>query len=225
MINSRLTWHLETLNLLSPHQFGFRKNRSTSDPLTIIHTSICKELEKKNHLLMVSLDIAKAYDTVWVHRVLSTLHKWNFKGKILNFINNFLTDRTFEVKFRHTISSTFGTENGLPQGSSLSVTLFLIAINDISNKITRENFIICRRLQPVSLWIKHQNYQLTHAKINRQHQPMVHRGRIHFLPLKVPIHFIQSTEENPNPRDKNARKYPLQRKKPPPSRINIRPQT
>jgi hypothetical protein len=47
MINSRLTWHLETLNLLSPHQFGFRKNRSTSDPLTIIHTSICKELEKK----------------------------------------------------------------------------------------------------------------------------------------------------------------------------------
>ncbi|XP_025190911.1 uncharacterized protein LOC112591338 [Melanaphis sacchari] len=81
---------------------------------------------------MVSLDIEKAYDTVWVHRVLSTLHKWNFKGKILNFINNFLADRTFEVKFRHTLSSTFRTENGLPQGSSLSVTLFLIAINDIS---------------------------------------------------------------------------------------------
>jgi len=135
MINSRLTWHLETLNLISSHQFGFRKNRSTSDPLTIIHTNICKALEKKNHLLMVSLDIAKAYDTVWVHRVLSTLHKWNFKGKILNFINNFLSDRTFEVKFRHTLSSTFGTENGLPQGSSLSVTLFLIAINDISKYI------------------------------------------------------------------------------------------
>ena len=33
MINSRLVWHLETNKLLSPFQFGFRKNRSTLDPL------------------------------------------------------------------------------------------------------------------------------------------------------------------------------------------------
>lgn len=135
IINTRLICHLETNKLLSPHQFGFRRNRSTIDPLTTIHTNICDALEKKNHLLMVSLDIAKAYDTVWKHRVLSSLQKWNLKGNILKFTNNFLTDRTFEVKAGHTLSSTFETENGLPQGSSISVTLFLIAINDISNNI------------------------------------------------------------------------------------------
>ena len=135
IINTRLSWHLEVHNLLSPHQFGFRKNRSTIDPLTKIHTDICEALEKKNHLLLVSLDIDKAYDTVWKHRVLSILQKWNVNGNILKFINNFLTNRSFKVKVRHTLSSSFETENGLPQGSSLSVTLFLIAINDINTYI------------------------------------------------------------------------------------------
>ena len=33
MINTRLVWHLEAKGLISPYQFGFRKNRSTLDPL------------------------------------------------------------------------------------------------------------------------------------------------------------------------------------------------
>jgi len=82
IINTRLTWHLKSYNLLSPNQFGFHENRSTINPLITIHTSICDALEKK-HLLMVTLDIAEAYDTVWKHSVLSTLQKLNFKENIL----------------------------------------------------------------------------------------------------------------------------------------------
>lgn len=59
-INTRLIWYLETQNLLSSHQFGFRANHSSIDPLTAVHTVICDTLDNKNHLLMVSLDIAKA---------------------------------------------------------------------------------------------------------------------------------------------------------------------
>lgn len=84
---------------------------------------------------MVALDIAKAYDSVWKHRILLTLQKWNLCSIILKFINNFLENRTFEIRFRNILSSSITTENGLPQGSSLSVTLFLVAINDISNQI------------------------------------------------------------------------------------------
>lgn len=131
MVYTRLIWFLETQILLSPHQFGFRANRSTIDPLTTINTNICEQ----TNLLMVSLDIAKAYDSVWKHRILFTLQKWNLSSNILKFINNFLKNKTFEVKFRNTLSSPCTTENGLSQGSSLSVTLFLVVINDISNKI------------------------------------------------------------------------------------------
>jgi hypothetical protein len=77
---------------------------------------------------MVSLDISKACDSVWKHRILLILQKWNLRSNKLKCINNFLENRTFEVKFRNTLSSLFTTGNGLPQGSSLSVSLFLVAI-------------------------------------------------------------------------------------------------
>jgi len=50
---------------------------------------------------------------------------------MLNFIVNFLKNRTFQVKTSNQLSDTFTQENGVPQGSALSVTLFLVAINKI----------------------------------------------------------------------------------------------
>lgn len=63
--NTRLIWYLETQNLLSLYQFGFRTNRSTIDPLTTIHTNICCDsLENINYLLMVSLDIKTQHGNI-----------------------------------------------------------------------------------------------------------------------------------------------------------------
>lgn len=56
-------------------------------------------------------------------------------GNKLNFIESFLTDRTFSVKVNGHLSQKFQQENGVPQGSTLSVTLFLIAINSITEDI------------------------------------------------------------------------------------------
>jgi len=72
---------------------------------------------------------------------------------MLDYINNFLGTRTFQVKTSNILSNTFTQENGVPQGSTISVTLFLIAINDISEGIHNPNIpllyaddfnIICR---------------------------------------------------------------------------------
>jgi hypothetical protein len=41
----------------------------------------------------------------------------------------------------------------------------------------------------------------------------------------MPIHFIQPTEKNQSPRDKNAKKYSPQHKMSPFVKLNIRPQT
>jgi len=49
------------------------------------------------------------------------------------FLQNFLLDRKIQVKLGNVLSEHLDIENGLPQGSSISVTLF--AINDIFNNI------------------------------------------------------------------------------------------
>jgi len=75
--------------------------------------------------------------TVWKNRVLTILRNWELNGNFLRFIENFFANRKFCVKVNDHLSSSHDIVNGLPQGSALSVTLFLVAINDICKKIPK----------------------------------------------------------------------------------------
>ena len=59
------------------------------------------------------------------------LHDIGLRGRLPNFISNFLSDRSFNVRIGSTLSDTFAQEQGVPQGSILSPTLFNIKINNI----------------------------------------------------------------------------------------------
>ena len=51
------------------------------------------------------------------------------------FINNFLSNRVFKVRLGCLLSEIHSQEMGVPQGCILSVTLFILKINDIVNVI------------------------------------------------------------------------------------------
>ena len=57
-------------------------------------------------------------------------------GRIFNFINSFLSRRTFQVRLGSSLSTTKTLENGIPQSSVLSLILFTIAINDLPESIS-----------------------------------------------------------------------------------------
>lgn len=135
IINKCLIWFLESSKFITKEQCCFRKNHSTIDALFTLHTEICSAYRYNQHLITIALDISKAYDIVWKKRVLTILHSWKINGNLFNLIKNFLTDRTFNVKIYDKISSTHSIDNGLPQRSVLSVTLFLVAINDICKNL------------------------------------------------------------------------------------------
>ena len=66
-----------------------------------------------------------------VCRILKILQNYGLKRNILNFMS-----RVIEVRANNTVSPAKILENGVPQGSVLSVSLFLIAINNVLNCIT-----------------------------------------------------------------------------------------
>ena len=72
---------------------------------------------------------------VWKNKDIEILSSWSIDGNMLNFLHDFLTDRTIQVKVDNVLSDLTDIENGLPQGSVISVTLILVAINDIFNNI------------------------------------------------------------------------------------------
>ena len=61
------------------------------------------------------------------------------QGPLYNWIKSFLTDRLIQTKINDSLSSKTVLEEGLPQGSSLSCTLFLIFINDLSEVLKMES--------------------------------------------------------------------------------------
>ena len=131
MINTRLIWFLESNGLITNFQCGFRSKRSTVDHLVRLETFVREAFIKKEHLTAVFFDLEKAYDTTWKYGIMRDLSDFGLKGRLPHFIENFLSNRNFKVRVGTTLSDLQGQEEGVPQGSILSVTLFSIKINNI----------------------------------------------------------------------------------------------
>jgi hypothetical protein len=93
---------LETNNIITDIQCGFRKHRSTLDKLvgleTYIRDAFLVGLEtyirdafvKKEHVsILIFFYLEKTYDTTWQCGILKDLHNIGLKGHLSNFIQNF----------------------------------------------------------------------------------------------------------------------------------------
>ena len=90
---------------------------------------------QNEHLIAVFFDIDKAYDTTWRHFIIQAMLGSGLKGNLVHFVQNFLSYRKFNVLIGKSYSSTKSLENGIPQGSVLSCSLFILAINSLFNQI------------------------------------------------------------------------------------------
>jgi hypothetical protein len=73
MVSVRLNWYLETQNLLSPAQAGFRRYCSTNQQIVLCNQEIKDSLDRKEILLAVFVDFKSAYDSVWRAKLMDKL--------------------------------------------------------------------------------------------------------------------------------------------------------
>ena len=98
MVNRRLVWILESRQLITNLQCGFRRQRSTIDHIVRLEAAIQDAFVRKHHLLAVFFDLEKAYDTIWRYGILRSLHRWGIRGHLWHFIEEFLRVRNFQVR-------------------------------------------------------------------------------------------------------------------------------
>ena len=138
MINRRLVWFLEENQHLNNTQSGFRKARSTTDCLAQLAGDVQQAIIEKNHTIVVFFDLEKAYDLTWKYSILKKLHEFGMRGNLPQFIANFLKNRIIRVRIGTTHSRDMNVEEGVPQGSVLSCTLFAIAIDEVFKYLPRD---------------------------------------------------------------------------------------
>ncbi|KAK9522982.1 hypothetical protein VZT92_019435 [Zoarces viviparus] len=125
--------HLKNITgpLLDPLQFAYRANRSVDDAVNMGLHYMLQHLDSPGtYARVLFVDFSSAFNTIIPAILQSKLSQLTVPASTCQWITNFLTDRTQQVRMGKITSSIRTISMGAPQGCVHSPLLFSLYTND-----------------------------------------------------------------------------------------------
>lgn len=114
------------------NQFGFKPGHSTTLLVSKLVTDVQDKANQSMNTVLLSLDIKRAFDTVWHSGLIYKLFSYhNFPLYFISLFHSYLKNRTFTVKVGNSHSNIKTITAGVPQGTVLSPILYNLYLSDL----------------------------------------------------------------------------------------------
>ena len=118
-------------DILSPHQFGFRKGCDVTQAVAKLTSLVIQAYHSRLFCACFFLDLRKAFDTVSHELLLFKLGHYGFRGQCLEYLKSYFENRKQFVFADGYCSDSGSVVCGVPQGSILGPICFSLFINDL----------------------------------------------------------------------------------------------
>jgi Reverse transcriptase (RNA-dependent DNA polymerase) len=123
--------YLDKNNIINENQYAFQKGKSCTKLIIDFTEYINNELESNMHVIVMFVDLSKAFDTLVHETVIQELQRIGVIGPPLELIKSYLKDRKLVVEINKIKSNVYEVDVGVGQGTNISPILFIIYVNTL----------------------------------------------------------------------------------------------
>ena len=127
--------YMDSFKLLNPNHHGFRSHHSTSTAMIQMYDTWVEAVDRGELAGVCMLDMSAAFDVVDPELLLQKLQLYGFDDGAVEWMKNYLTNRSQSVYIDGSLSSPLDVEVGVPQGSILGPLCYIIFTNDLPETI------------------------------------------------------------------------------------------
>lgn len=179
-MQEQLLLHLEINCVLNECQSGFRPKHSCESAFN----QWKKEIEQGNKIIVVFLDLKRAFETVDRKILVKKLENYGITGVVLKWFKSYLSDRKQYTVFKGEKSAEMRNDIEIMQRTPLSCLLFIIYINDIVKVLKKCNInLFC---DDGLIWIAGKELRAMKSVINLELTCIYKCLNMNLLSLNVP---------------------------------------